>query len=374
MNESNIVYWVWLSSIPGLGPRFIKSLIEYFGDPKIIWEVSKKDLKGITAIPQKVLDNIMNQKHKEEAFKIADEITKSKVQPITIKDDIYPKYLKNIYSAPVMLYAKGNVKKYPFCIAVVGARKASSYGKQIAYDLSYELAKREIVVVSGMARGIDSSAHKGALSAGGETIAVMGCGPDVVYPYENKELRNKIAENGMIVSEYQPGTKPMPQYFPARNRIISGISKGVVIVEAGRRSGSLITAEFALEQGREVFAVPGNANNVNSMGTNNLIKEGAKIVTCIDDIIEEFEFFDVTKRVQFSEDKSNPHENLFKELDKDEKRIVECLINGEEHIDIIQKKCGISMQTLNSMLVILELKGKIQLLPGKIYKLKKSFF
>ena len=373
MNKSNIVYWVWLSSIPGLGPRFIKSLIEYFGDPKIIWEVSKKDLKGIKAIPQKVLDSIINQKHKEDAQKIVDNINKSKVQVITIKDDIYPEYLRNIYDAPVVLYAKGKVKEYPLCIAVVGARKATSYGLQIAHDISFELAKREIVVVSGMARGIDASAHKGALEAGGETIAVTGCGPDIAYPFENRNLMNSIADKGMIVSEYQPGAKPMPQHFPARNRIISGISKGVVIVEAGKKSGSLITAEFALEQGREVFAVPGNANNINSMGTNNLIKEGAKIVTCIDDILEEFEFFDSTKRAQYSDNKNDTHENLFKELDKDEKRIVECLLNGEEHIDVIQKKCGISMQTLNSMLVILELKGKVQLLPGKIYKLKNDF-
>jgi DNA processing protein len=265
---------------------------------------------------------------------------------------------------------KGNIEKDEKFLAIVGSRRASSYGIRMAQTIATELSKYGITVVSGMARGVDSYAHRGAIDAGGRTIAVLGCGLDIVYPSENKKLMENIISSGACISEYLPGTTPIPGNFPARNRIISGISLGVIVIEAGERSGSLITANFALEQGREVFALPGNVNNYNSTGTNKLIKEGAKMVTGIDDILEEINISFTEEKVKDFFSQRFKGGELLKGLDDDEKKVAECLKLEPLHIDVIARKTGLSIALINSILIMLELKGVVEQLPGKIFKLK----
>jgi len=214
------------------------------------------------------------------------------VQQIHITDKNYPEKLKNIYDPPIIIYALGNIEILNYIsVAVIGSREPTFYGKKVASEISYNLSKNNVTVISGMAKGIDGEAHIGALKAQGKTIAVLGSGLDCIYPKENEYLFNAIIKNdGVIISEYPLGTKPKPTNFPRRNRIISGLSNGVLVVEAKERSGTLITVDFALEQGKMVYAIPGDINKYNSKGTNNLIKEGAKPVTNVDDILEELKY------------------------------------------------------------------------------------
>ena len=233
------------------------------------------------------------------------------VRRIEINDKEYPGNLKNIYNPPASLFIKGNILTCDEnSIAIVGTREATSYGMEQCEKISYELAKRDITIVSGMARGIDTAAHKGALKAGGRTVAVMGSGHNHIYPPENKSLYDEIVRRGAVISEFSNDTKPLRENFPKRNRIISGLSKGVLVIEAPTRSGALITTNFAVEQGREVFAMPGNINSVNSSGTNKLIKEGAKLVESVWDILEELERIISFKKI---DDESLGVQSLFQE-------------------------------------------------------------
>lgn len=285
----DIEYWIWLSRIEGLNPKFLNDLLEKYKSPRIIWEKTKEELieDGIKEIYAK---EIINTKYRNELEKYLDYMKRNNIELITIEDKEYPDKLKLIYDPPIVLYIKGNKKILnEKSVAIVGCRLCTKYGENIAKKLAYNLSLNNINVISGLARGIDSCAHKGSLNGEGKTIAVVGCGLDRVYPEENKELFNKIINNnGAIISEYVIGTKPLAKNFPKRNRIISGLSNGVIVVEAREKSGTLITADFALEQGKEVYAVPGNITNCNSYGTNELIKQGAKSVTNIQDILEDF--------------------------------------------------------------------------------------
>lgn len=285
----DIEYWIWLSRIEGLNPKFLNDLLEKYKSPRIIWEKTKEELieDGIKEIYAK---EIINTKYRNELEKYLDYMKRNNIELITIEDKEYPNKLKLIYDPPIVIYIKGNKKILnEKSVAIVGCRLCTKYGENIAKKLAYNLSLNNINVISGLARGIDSCAHKGSLNGEGKTIAVVGCGLDRVYPEENKELFNKIINNnGAIISEYVIGTKPLAKNFPKRNRIISGLSNGVIVVEAREKSGTLITADFALEQGKEVYAVPGNITNCNSYGTNELIKQGAKSVTNIQDILEDF--------------------------------------------------------------------------------------
>lgn len=362
-------YWVWLGSIPGVGAVKSKKLLEYFKEPYNIFTAKEKDLAAQAFLTRTDIANLVNKEFKENINKHIENINANDIKIITIDDENYPEYLKNIYDPPLILYMKGNMVKEEKYLAVVGSRKATSYGLNMAEVVSLELSRCGITVVSGMARGIDTFAHKGVLSAKGRTVAVLGCGLDIVYPYENKKLMESIIENGACLSEFLPGTKPLAGNFPARNRIISGISMGVIVIEASERSGSLITANFALEQGREVFALPGNVNSLNSTGTNKLIKEGAKMVTSIEDILEEIgAYFSDNKKDSFT--KKLKDDKLLKGLDEDEVKIAECLKLEPAHIDVIAVKTGLNIKIVNSLVVMLELKGIIEQIPGKIYKLK----
>jgi len=365
----NLKYWVWLGAIPGIGKIKSKKLLEYFKDPYNIFTAKEIDLAFCNFLTRSDISNILNKEYKEKLNKHIENIDANNISIITIYDDKYPEYLKHIYDPPITLYMKGDLLNEEKYLAVVGSRKATSYGLNMAEVVSRELSKCGITVVSGMARGIDTYAHKGVLSAKGRTVAVLGCGLDIVYPYENKKLMQNIIESGACISEYLPGTKPIAGNFPARNRIISGISMGVIVIEAGERSGSLITANLALEQGREVFALPGNVNSLKSTGTNKLIKEGAKMVTSLEDILEEIgAYFSKNNKDSFT--KKLKDDKLLKGLDNDEVKIVKCLKLEPTHIDIISVKTGLNIKVVNSVIVMLELKGIVEQLPGKVYKLK----
>jgi DNA processing protein len=369
--SEKLKYWIWLNSIPKVGAVKCKQLLNHFGQPENVWEASHAELKRLPFLSAQTADLIKDPRYKEEAILKLKTVNDLNINIITINDGLYPYYLKNIHDPPIILYVRGKMYNEEKCVAVVGSRKATSYGLKMAETISYELAKLGITVVSGMARGIDTYAHNGALRACGRTVAVLGCGLDIVYPSENKELMDKIIETGAVISEYPPGMQPVPGNFPARNRIISGISQGVVVIEAGERSGSLITAGFALDQGREVFAVPGNINSFTSVGTNKLIKDGAKIVTDIEDILEELKMFNFSGVNIGIEKKKAYDEARFKGLDSEERKLLEYLKMEPLHIDVLVKKSGMSVKVVNSILVMLELKGIIEQTPGKMFKIKE---
>lgn len=282
----NKKYWIWLSLIKKLGSRTKLRLLEIYKDPEIIFNLKKETLIKTEGIEEETINNIISSKKERLINYHIEYMSKNNINIINIGDKEYPKNLKKIYDAPVSLYIKGNFsilnKKN---IGIVGCRECSEYGKIASKYFSYNLAKQNINIVSGLAKGIDSYSHIGCIGAKGNTIAVVGNGLDIVYPKENIELANKIiGTGGCIISEYPCGTKPDKMNFPARNRIISGISSGIIVVEAKEKSGTLITVDFALEQGRDVFVVPGNINSINSVGTNDLIKQGAKLVSTYKDI------------------------------------------------------------------------------------------
>ena len=281
-------YWIWFSTIKCLGPIQKKILLEKIGTPEKIYKTNICDIEKINGIRKDAIINIEKSKNKELMRKYEEYIYNHEIEVIPIDDVNYPAALREIYDPPITLFAKGNIAFLgEKSIGFVGSRDATSYGFNTAKELSYSLAQNNIVIVSGLARGIDKAAHIGALNARGKTIAVLGCGIDICYPNENMVIYKEILRRGLIISEYIVGTKPEAGNFPARNRIISGLSNGVVIVEAKAKSGAIITADFALEQGRTVYAIPGNINSIQSEGTNDLIKQGAKTVTSINDVLED---------------------------------------------------------------------------------------
>lgn len=287
MEKDQTKYWVWISRIQGIGSIKLKALLEYFKEPSKIWEANEEELLMVKGVGEQSAKEILKEEYRKDLKRYQAYMQQNDIKIINIQDNEYPKNLKQIYDPPIVLFVKGNIeilnKK---SIAIVGCRECSEYGKNVAIYLAEELAKRDVVIVSGLAQGIDTYSHIGCLKESGQTIAVVGNGLDIVYPYYNKKLEQNILEKGgSIVSEYIIGTKPLRMNFPARNRIISGLSQGVVVVEARKKSGTLITVDFALEQGKEVFVVPGNITSCNSEGANELIKQGAKLVSNVEDII-----------------------------------------------------------------------------------------
>lgn len=295
-------YWIWFSLIKGLGLKRKKQLLEIYKTPEKIYTLNKNDLLKIKGIGNETINNILDKKIRKEVDKHISYMLKNNINIISIQDKEYPNNLKEIYDFPISLYIKGNKDILNNKnIAIIGCREASDYGKKAAKYFGYNLAKEGINIVSGLAKGVDSYSHIGNLCAlmeksypqadklikCGKPIAVVGNGLDMVYPAENKKLEKKIIElGGCIISEYPLGTKPSKMSFPARNRIISGISNAVLVIEAKEKSGTLITVDFALEQGRDVFVVPGNINSINSVGTNDLIKQGASLVTNFKEILK----------------------------------------------------------------------------------------
>lgn len=280
-------YWIWLSRIEGLNAKDQQKLLLAFERPEKIWQAKEEDLKK-AGIREELRKNILHPKSRQNLNVYLKYMKQHNIKMINLCDEKYPKQLKQIYDYPSVLYVRGDssiLEKDSF--AVIGCRNCSQYGKSAAEKLAYDLAKDHKIVISGLARGIDTHAHIGCIKAGGKTIAVLGNGLDTIYPPENKNLAKTIIQTGgVLVSEYMIGTKPVAMNFPARNRIISALSSGVIVVEARQKSGALITVDFALEQGKDVYAVPGNIDRLTSEGTNELIKQGAIPITKIGDILK----------------------------------------------------------------------------------------
>ncbi|MFW6007321.1 MAG: DNA-processing protein DprA [Halanaerobiales bacterium] len=362
-------YWLGLCLIKGLGPIRINKLLKYFKDPEIIWNATWEQLNKVlySGLSQKVI----KQRNKIDLNKEMVNIRKKDINFIILNDKKYPEILKQIYDPPPVIFYKGKLDFNQPAVAVIGSRKCTGYGRRVAETISKKLARNGITIVSGMARGIDTCSHQGAIAGNGKTIAVLGSGLDVIYPAENKNLFKKIQNQGVVISEFPPGTKPISGNFPRRNRIISGLSLGTVVVEASTRSGSLITADLALEQGREVFAVPGNISRASSRGTNNLIKKGAKIVTKVSDITEElFLYYDNLER-NYSKPNSFPEKISYPELTTPEEKVLK-LLQQEESMQVndIIELTNLKAKEVNTALLKLELKEIIARDEGKKYSFK----
>lgn len=281
------IYWAALHSMPKLGSRTLRKLYDYFGDGKAVWEADRETLQKSKCLTGNMLSELIEFKTDFSLEDLKEQLQFFKVNVCIEPDENYPAGLREIFNSPFILYYQGELKRTEDCIGIVGARACTSYGAQIAQDIAAQLAKVGFTVVSGAAKGIDTNAHIGALKTG-RTIAVLGCGLDIAYPQENKQLLQDIAKTGAVISELPLKSAPLPGNFPARNRIITGLSRGVLVVEAAKKSGSLITAEFALSEGRDVFAVPGNIYSAKSQGCHKLIQQGAKLVTSAQDITDEY--------------------------------------------------------------------------------------
>ncbi len=356
-------HWIALKFVPGIGNIVYRRLLKHFGTPENVFQGTKEQLSKIDGIQKGSISAITN-------FSLADRVEKEislmdrhGVSLITSNDFLYPENLSHIPDAPPLIYVKGSIKESDeLALAVVGSRMATSYGRAVTERLCADLAKKGITVVSGLARGIDTAAHCGALMGDGRTIAVLGSGVDVIYPAENEGLYERIVENGAVISEFPMGTPPYAQNFPIRNRIISGLSLGVAVVEATRQSGSLITAQLAAEQGREVFAVPGSVSSFKSMGTHKLIKQGAKLVENVLDIIEEVNAFRPLRR------RIGPLcEGDRWRLTTKENVLYNHLEDYPIHIDELLRKTEIGIGELLSLLLDMELKGVVRQLPGKMF-------
>ena len=275
--KENHLYWIWLNEIKGIGAIIARRLIENFDFPENIYYASKADLLSIEGIGESLAENILRSKNLDKANSILDKCEKNKIEITNYKDKKFPSIINNNSNMPILLYYKGNLCNNLEGVAIVGSRRCTDYGKQVTVEAATYLAKNKIPVISGMAKGIDSYAHTACLKAEGYTIAFLGCGVDICYPKEHVELMNKIIENGVVVSEYSPGILPSNYSFPKRNRLISTCSKKILIAEAGENSGALITAKYAKEQNKEIYAVPNNIYFKESKGTNKLIAEGAKL-------------------------------------------------------------------------------------------------
>lgn len=364
---NSVIEWLSLSLAPGLGPRSWKKLLEAFENPGQVLQASLKELQNRTALSGKVLSGIQPDRLRKAAEKELKKADQAGVAIVTQKDSSYPDLLENIHDPPPLLYVKGNLELLNGrCVGMVGARAATTYGKRIALDFARRLSLQGVTVVSGLALGIDTAAHQGALQGTGDTIGVLGCGVDVIYPRQNKSLYESIASKGAVISEYPFGTKPDAFRFPARNRIISGLSQGIIVIEAARKSGSLITADFALEQGREVFAIPGRVDSAKSEGTHRLLQNGATLVHTVSDIMEELDpAFYFTEKIN----SSTPEQLLPDDIvSDDEKKLLNFIDIYPQSIDEIIQQCGMSPQKVNELLLTLELKGVVEALAGKQFQ------
>ena len=354
----NLLPWFTLRSVRGIGNHLFKRLIDRFQSPEQVLNAPYQELIKVDGLNRRLAVAIKNKKPDGSIKREIDLALKKGFSLVTMADPLYPPLLREISDPPPVLYVCGRLHPTRRAISIVGSRNATSYGIATTKRISKHLAEKQFVITSGMARGIDTAAHIGALLGHGRTIAVLGSGLDRIYPAENRKLFEKIAENGAVVSEFPLGTEPEAHNFPARNRIISGISLGTLIVEATRKSGSLITARLAAEQNREVFAIPGSIHSFKSIGTHNLIKQGAKLVEHAQDILEELPL-EITDETQLEEPRAQ------QPMSADETLVFQSLEPYPIHIDTLVRKVGIEPGKLSSILLTLELKGLVEQAAGK---------
>jgi len=338
--NDDIKYWVGFSIIPGIGRVRLAQLESYFGSLENAWKAPPGEIKR------------------------AGQLEHYNVNVVTCNDSGYPSRLKEIYDYPPVLYIRGSLlPEDEWCLAVVGTRRATVYGRQVTQELVADIAQSKITIVSGLAKGIDTIAHQSALDAGGRSLAVFACGLDIVYPAENASLARRIMENGALVSEYPLGTRPRAENFPRRNRILSGLSLGVLITEAGETSGAMITARMALEQNREIFAIPGSILSPASQGTNHLIQEGAKLVREYTDILEELNLTTVARQIEMRE--------ILPESDT-ESLLLKHLSAEPTHIDEVCRSSGLPAATVSGTLAMMELKGLVKQVSTMNYVLARE--
>ena len=354
-------WWLKLLSVARVGPVRYRQLLSRFGDPQAVFQASRDELASVEGIDLKTAAAIASGGNETWVAEQMAALKSARAHVLVLGQNDFPEWLAKIESCPPLLFVRGHyqLNSKPG-VAVVGSRLATYYGKMMAEELSAQLVRRGLAVVSGMARGIDSAAHRGALAAGGPTVAVLGCGVDVVYPPENRRLRDAIAENGLVVSEYPMGTEPLAGHFPNRNRIITGLSLGVVAVEARGDSGVFSSVRWAADQGREVFAVPGPINSAASFGTNRLIKQGAKLVQGVEDIIDELRPL-LDRRKPETTDRARPA------LADEEEPIFNLLSQQPIHVDSLAQQAERNINEVLRVLFNLEMRGLVKQLPGKMY-------
>lgn len=351
-------YWVGFNMVRGIGAVRMRQLLEFFGSAEIAWNAPADGLIG-AGLPKKVVENLVGLRDRVDLDKVMETINARGISALTIEDTDYPRRLKEINQPPPLLYVKGSINvEDEWAVAVVGTRRVTPYGRQVANELAIYLAQNGITVISGLARGVDAIAHQSALRAGGRTIAVLGSGVDVIYPPEHAKLAGEICDQGALVSDYALGTQPDGINFPPRNRIISGLSLATIVVEAGETSGSLITAEFAVEQGKEVFAVPGSILTPQSTGTNRLIEQGARPLLRMSEIL------DVLNLEKIPEKQSS--RKLFP-LDAAEAKLLSTLSQEPMHMDEVSRLAAMPINEVSSLLTMLELKGLISHVGGMNY-------
>jgi DNA processing protein len=370
--------WVALNMTPGIGPRAAAKLLERFGSAEAVFGATRADLEKVRLLPEAV-DSIIARDMEEKAEAEIGNVRKLGGEILILDDGVYPSWLREIYDPPIILYVKGAWSEClgPPCVAIVGSRKCSTYGQNAASMLARDLARRGVTIVSGFARGIDAAAHRGAIEGGGRTVAVLGTGLDEIYPRDHKKLANEILDSGgAMVTQFPLATPPVSENFPYRNRIISGLSLGVIVVEAAENSGSLITARLAIEQNREVFAVPGNITSRNSFGTNYLIKgAGAKLVQQWQDVAAELPPQIAAKLLPPPLGEKKKEKSIADQL-----AIVPQGLSGFEqsvfkllsadnpaHIDMLVNRSRLSIPDLTAALLALEMRDLVRALPGRCF-------
>jgi DNA processing protein len=351
-------YWVAFSLVKGIGAVRFQAILNFFGDPQIAWGAPSESLRE-AGLNDKVIENLIEMRSTIDLDQIWEQILVKGITVLIQTDDAYPHRLQEIEQPPPVIYLKGEISDGDeWAVAVVGTRRVTAYGRQVAEEIAATLARNGITVVSGLARGVDSIAHQAALNASGRTIAVLGSGVDRIYPPENRRLAEQIVENGFMISDYPPGTPPEASNFPPRNRLISGLSQAVIVVEAGHSSGALITASFAADQGREVFAVPGNITSPGSKGTNRLIRDGAIPLLDPEQVLEALELTMVAEQRAA---------RVVLPADAVEAQLFEALGNEPLHIDEIRTRTEIPIEKVTATLALMELKGMVRQVGGMQY-------
>ncbi|MCQ3931429.1 MAG: DNA-protecting protein DprA [Chloroflexi bacterium] len=361
-------YWVGFNLVKGIGPSRLRALWVYFDhDMEAAWNAAPQELLS-AGLGDQALNTFLKFRKEPNLDPIFDKIQRAHAHVCTLDDDEYPTLLRELPDGPPLLYIRGRIfPEDDLALAMVGTRKATTYGLEIARRIATAMAHAGVTVVSGLARGLDTVSHEAALAAGGRTIAVMGNGIDQLYPSENRALATKIIDEGLgaIVTEYPPGTPPLAENFPARNRIISGLSLGVLIVEAPKSSGALLTAQSALDQGREVFAIPGNITSPNSEGTNSLIQDGAKLVMRPEDILEELNVSRYTLQTKQAVKSIVPDS-------PEEVRLLEIIALEPVHLDDISIQSGLPIHQVASMMTVMELKGLVQAVGAMMFQMSPN--
>lgn len=354
------IYWVGFNLVRGIGSVRVKALLDFFGDLQIAWNAPAQALAA-AGLPQKAIDNFQMVRREVDLDRFAAEMERKGITALIWQDEAYPRRLKEIDQAPPVLYVRGQLQPADdWAVAIVGTRRMTAYGRQIAEESAAYLAQQGLTVVSGLARGVDGASHTAAMQAGGRTLAVLGCGVDFIYPPEHRRLAEQILEHGALVSDYAPGSAPDAANFPARNRIISGLSLATVVIEAGHTSGALITATFAAEQGREVLAVPGQIYAPQSKGTNRLIQQGARPLLEPQDILD---------ALKLEKETVNEHRQaqLLLPADDVEASLMRVLEDEALHIDEIGVQSGLPIATVSATLTVMELKGMVRQVGAMTY-------